>query len=422
LVSSSFLRHYDETKTLLKSQHQICTIGADGENLNFFLALFKLGIYAASMIGSLHWTKLTAANRWFIVLVILPTLLTGIYFFFVASGQYQSESRFVIKAPNQRSGQISSFANLIQTTGLSAGQEQAEQVIDFVRSRSALKKLSDVVSIKRVYSAAGVDAFSRFPAPWQQVTFEDLYDFYGGKVHISRDKETGLIVLRTLAFSPRDAQAINESLLRQSEELVNELNERARRRNITEAEVRVSEAEQRVAAARRALALYRSKSELIDPMKQAGGMIEIVNRVVTERSALQAQLSTLRRLTPDHPSISALQQQVSSLNDQIDQQTARVVGGRDTVSGKLPAYEALATEQEFAEQLLVVSRNSLEQARADALRQQFYLERVVTPNMPDVPEYPRALRNVLTMLGFALSLYFIAWMLIVGILEHKPEN
>jgi len=42
--------------------------------------------------------------------------------------------------------------------------------------------------------------------------------------------------------------------------------------------------------------------------------------------------------------------------------------------------------------------------------------------VPDLPEYPHAWRNVLTILGFALCLYFIIWMFVVGILEHAPED
>ena len=69
-----------------------------------------------------------------------------------------------------------------------------------------------------------------------------------------------------------------------------------------------------------------------------------------------------------------------------------------------------------------MARSSLEQARTDAMKQQFYLERVVDPNQPDLPEYPHSLRNVLNILGFALCLYFIIWMFVVGILEHAPED
>lgn len=386
------------------------------------MALAEVTGHRGAMTFIQKWARKARANPWFLAGVVAPVLASALYFFLIASDQYVSESRFVIKAPNQRSGQISTFANLIQTTGLSAGQEQADQVIDFVRSRSALQKLSSELPVKQVYGGGDVDFLSSFPLPWQQDAFEDLYKYYQGKVQISRDNETGLIVLRTLAFTPTDARKLNEQLLRQSEGLVNQLNQRARRSAIAEAEGRVVEAEQRVAAASRAMANYRRKAQLVDPLKQATGVVEIANRLITERAALEAQLSTLQRLTPDHPSIPALRQRISSLTKEIDKQTAQLVGGPDTISDKLPGYEALALEQEFASQLLALSRGTLEQARTDALKQQFYLERVVDPNLPDLPEYPRAWRNVLTILGFALCLYFIIWMFVVGILEHAPED
>jgi hypothetical protein len=42
LVSSSFLRHYDETKTLLCSIPLICLIGADGEHMHHLLGLIQI--------------------------------------------------------------------------------------------------------------------------------------------------------------------------------------------------------------------------------------------------------------------------------------------------------------------------------------------------------------------------------------------
>lgn len=366
--------------------------------------------------------NLARRNPWFLATVILPVLLSAFYFFFVASDQYVSESRFAIKAPNQRSAQVSSFANLIQTTGLSGGQEQSNQVIDYVRSRSALESLVEDIDVRDMYGDPSIDIFSRYPRPWESGSFEDLFDFYRGKITISRDSDTGLVVLRAIAFNPDEAAAINERLLVESEQLVNDLNENAQTQAIEEATSRVIEAEQRVASARGAIADFRNRSELVDPLEEAAGIAEIANRLISQRAVLEAQLSTLRSVTPDHPSIPSLREQILSLTREIDRQTARVTGGRNTISGKLPSYDMLLQEQELAAELLVLAQTALESARTDALKQQFYLERVVNPNTPDQPEYPKALRLVLTIFGFALCLYFIVWMFVIGILEHAPED
>ena len=175
-------------------------------------------------------------------------------------------------------------------------------------------------------------------------------------------------------------------------------------------------------SARVALSAYRNQQDLIDPAKQATGALDISNKLVAEQAALQAQLDLMRRAAPRHPSIPALQNRISAIGREIAGQTGRVVGTPTAIASKLSAYEKLNVEQEFATQMLTAANTSLEQARTDAQKQQFYLERVVEPNKPDDPLLPHRLKRVLVIFGSLLCLYFIGWMLVVGILEHAPED
>lgn len=365
------------------------------------------------------WLK---KRRWFLVFVILPTLVAGIYYGFIASDIYISESRFVIKSPDEKRASTSTLANLIQTTGLSGGQEQANEVLAYVRSRDALKALEQDPDIRDRYSAAGIDFLSRFPQPLSDGSFESLYKYFSKMVSASLDHETSVAVISVKAFTPDDAFRINRRLLELSEALVNRLNIRAQSKGIAEAQKQVDLATERAKAARALIAQYRNQQELIDPAKQAVGVLEISNGLTAQRAALQAQLEQMERVAPNNPSIPALRNRVKALSDQVASQDSRVVGTPSGIASKLGGYENLLVEQEFATQSLNVANAALVQARAEAQRQQFYLERVVDPNLPDSPALPKRILSILTVFLACLCLYFIGWMLVAGIIEHAPDR
>lgn len=361
-------------------------------------------------------------HRWIGLFVVLPTLLTAIYYGLIASPVYVSESSFVIKSPGQKAIPTMSLANLVQATGLSAGQEQTKEVLQYIRSRDALKDLERETDIRAKYSSRGADFLSRFPRPFRDPSFENLYRYFTSMVAADLDRESGLAVVQVQAFRPDDAVEVNAKLLDLSERLVNRLNQRAETRAIAEAQGRVFQAEERLRNARVALSAFRNQQDLIDPAKQATGVLEISNRLVTEQAALQAQLDQMRRVAPRHPAIPALESRIQAISRESGAQTGRVVGTPTAIASKLSAYEKLNVEQEFATQVLTAANMSLEQARTEAQKQQFYLERVVEPNKPDDSALPHRLKQILIVFGASLCLYFIGWMLIVGILEHAPED
>jgi capsular polysaccharide transport system permease protein len=360
-------------------------------------------------------------RRWFALFVIAPTILAVLYYGLFASDIYVSESRFVIKSPDQKRSSISSLASLIQTTGLSAGQEQANEVLAYVRSRDALGALAKDRTAQPAAVWSHGDFLARFPMLLSDGGFEGLYKYYDKMVEARLDTETGTAIITTKAFSAKDAYALNRNLLELSEGLVNKLNNRAQDRGITEAQRQVDIATARARNARIAMAQYRNSADLIDPEKQAVGVIQISNEMIGQRAALQAQLDLMRRLTPRNPSIPALQNRIAAISAQIAGQDSRVVGTSNGIASKLGGYEDLLVEQKFATDSLTVANAALVQARAEAQKQQFYLERVVDPNMPDAPLLPKRFINVLVVLAASTCLYFIAWMFIVGILEHASE-
>jgi capsular polysaccharide transport system permease protein len=359
-------------------------------------------------------------HRWFALFVILPTLLSAIYYCFIAADIYVSESRFVVKSPNEKRPQLSSLANLIQTTGLSGGQEQANEILEFVRSRDALADLQRQLNVERRYASG--DFLARFPRPFSDRAFEDLYKYYGSMVEANLDTQTGTAVLKVRAFTPNDAYTINRTLLQLSEAMVNQLNIRSQSRAISEAQNQVDIATARARTASVLLTRYRNSSSLIDPSKQAVGVLEISNALIAQRAALQAQLEAMQRQAPRNPSIPALRSKIAAISAQVAQQEGRVVGQGGGIASKLGGFEDLQVEQKFAIESLNVANAALVQARAEAQRQNFYLERVVDPNKPDSALLPNRLLNVIIVAAAALCLYLIGWMLIVGILEHAPED
>lgn len=377
---------------------------------------------ARRLIRRPSWISRLVRYRWFGLLVVVPTLAAAVYYGLIASPIYVSRSTFVIKSPSQKAMPTVSLANLVQTTGLSSGQEQTKEVLEYIRSRSAVRDLEVQTDVRARFSSRGADFLSRFPQPFSDRSFESFFRYYGSMVGAEFDQESGLAVLEVRAFTPREAYDLNARLLNLSEALVNRLNQRAEGRGIAEAQQRVAEAEARLRNARIALSAYRNQNQLLDPGKQATGVLEVSNKLVAEQAALQAQLELMLRVAPLNPAIPALRHRVVAIGREIAAQNGRAVGTPTGIASKLSTYEKLNVEQEFATQMLTAANTALEQARTEAQKQQYYVERVVEPNLPDDSTLPHRLKRILVIFSASLCLYFIGWMLVVGILEHAPED
>ena len=352
----------------------------------------------------------------FVGLVLLPTFLAALYFGVFASDIYISESRFVVRSPDQKSSSPLGLA--LAGAGFNNASEEANAAKAFVESREGLRRINKGDAFVEAYSRPSISIFNRFnPLGWNG-SFERLYAYYTDKVLLKDEVTTGIMTLEVKAYTSADAHKFNEMLLRMSEQTINEMNRRGREDLIRYAQNEVIEAQQAAQAAGLALAAYRNREGVVDPEMQATAQMAMISKLQDEVISTEAQLSQLREFTPRNPQIPAFENRLVSLRGAIRREMSAVAGGDQSLAATAVQFEKLSLEKEFADQQLTVALASLQEARNESRRQQVYVERIAGPSIPDAPLEPRRWRGVLATLALGLVLWGVASMLRAGIREH----
>lgn len=361
--------------------------------------------------------KYLKKHKLFVLTVLVPTCCAVLYFGLYASDIYISESRFVVRTPDQKSA--SPLTALLKGTDFTRSQDDSYAVRDYVQSRDVLKILNSKLALRDHYISAEHDLLSRFAGLDWDDSFEAFHRYYNKRVLVQLDETSSISAVTVRAYDAEMARRINEELLVHAEQLVNQLNNRARTDMINFAQKEVDTAAEKAKAASAALSVFRDSEYVIDPERQSTIQLTQIAKLHEELIAARSQLHQLEKFTKDNPQIPVMRNRIQSLDKAIAEESARVTGGETSLAKKAAEYQMKALERDFADKQLAVALSSLEQARNDAQRKQLYLERIVQPSLPDMAMEPRRVRGIISTLAIGLITWGILTMLLAGVREHQ---
>ncbi len=367
-------------------------------------------------LGKIH-SRLSPAMRALLLAVLLPTLLSLLYFGLWASPMYIAEARFAVRGAETRGG-VSGLASLLLPSGASVGAD-AHIVAEYIQSPDIMEAIDEELHIFSHFSSREYDIISRLAA---DATRDERLSFWQWAVKPSLDPETGIIALSVKAYDPTTAQKLAEAVLARSEALVNAMSRRAQDDAIALAMTEVKTAEQRVSAAQEAMREFRNRSGMLDPASTAGGLQGIVSQLEGEAVKVRAEIAEASTyMSKDAPAMVGLHARLEAVEKQLASEKLRLAGEaarKDSLAAFAGEYEALQTESEFARQQLVSAMTSLETARVKAEAKSRYVVAFQIPALPDESLYPRPFLFACYIFVGSLVLAGLCSLIVAAVREH----
>src|SRR4051812_41223246 len=354
----------------------------------------------------------------FAAVVLLPIALAASYLFVIAADQYVAEFRFSLNTAD--APRLDPLSLLTGNTSRSPAALESQIVVQYLTSRAIVDELGTTLDLRRIFSPPQADWWARPPLP---APIETLVLYWKGQVDPFYDPANGTVTVRVRAFAPGDALELARAIVGASEKLVNELSLRGRRDRVRHAEAEVRQGEARLQFVLGEIRSFRDREGLIDPGESAKTSSVLAARLRDELVRANAELSTLKTyMREDAPGIKVMNARIKSLETQ-RRAVAQDITDPDkarpgTLSHLLGSYEQLESERKFAEAAYQHAMLRLDQARADADRQQIYIASFVPPMLPEESLYPRRWRSLGIVALIAFALWGIGGLTIQTVRDH----
>jgi len=347
----------------------------------------------------------------FMACVLLPTAAAAVYEYAIASDQYVSEFRFIVRQQMpETAGPSSMLSGLAGGNPMLAMVEDSEVVTQYIASHQILSDLHQSISPGLLFSSPHIDWLSRLRPGLPP---EKQLPYWRNMVQASFDLSSGVITVKARAFTPQDAQALANAVLAGSAALVNQISNEARQNALTYASQTAASAQGKLAADEGGIAAYRNKYAVLFPEMNAASTSAVGEGLRTKLAEDQATLASLTSLgqTSASPQVQILRAQIAAMQGEINQLDATLAtsgGKKQTLASVLSGYDSLIEEEKLDASLYDADLLELQNARNEAAEKSVYLETFVQPNLPESSIYPiRWLVTAETALAG-----FIAWVLL----------
>ena len=354
----------------------------------------------------------------FVVLVLIPTAVTAVYYFAIAADQYVAEFRFTLNTVDPPPlGPLSLFAgNAIQ----SPATLESQVLVQYITSRAIVDQIARSLDVRRLFSPPEADWWARLP---RSAAIEEVVHYWRGQVDPFYDPSDGTITVRVRAFSPEDALRLSQAIVVAGENLVNDLSLRARRDALRHAEADLTQAQARLKTVLGKISAFRDREGLIDPAKTAASTGAIATQLRESLIRDRAELTTLRNyMRANAPTVKVLEARIRSLEAQRRSLGHELTGPdtahSDALSHVLGSYEELQSERQFAEAAYQHALQGLDEARADADRRHVFVASFIPPSLPEESLYPRRWRALGTVALLAFALWGIGGLAAQSIRDH----